>query len=652
MKTNVKSVVLWSIGCVLLLVPSLHAGWILEGVPICVAPYIQRYPVIASDGAGGAIIAWSDSRTMDFNIYAQRINAHGDTLWPANGVALCDTADVKSQPQIISDGAGGAFITWQDRRTFLVRDWDIYAQRIDANGTVLWASNGLAICDTLDKQEHPQIVSDGSGGAVIVWDDLRSGESDIYAQRVDANGDALWSANGVAISRAASYQNAPQIIPDGAGGAIIAWEDTRDFNRDVYAQRVDANGDTLWQADGIPICTAEENQWQCRMTSDGAGGAIITWYDQRDLVHSYIYAQRVDANGDTLWPADGITVCTVADYQYDPRITSDGDGGAIIAWEQDLSGNQDIHAQRIDGSGNALWTANGVAVCTDPDHQANIRIISDGSGGAILAWEDERNGIFPDVYAQRLDASGNALWTANGVAVCTATNQQWHLDILSDGSGGAIFTWDDARSGDFDIYASLADANGQIVPTLLQKYSANIHDGAIVVRWTISNHVDSKQFTVSRKDVTSMQSWSIMPVEIEGQDGSYSFTDATCLPGSSYRYRVDVMEEDGQRVLFETDPMSVPEMSLVLYQNYPNPFSPSTTVRYYLPEESKVTLSVYDLSGELISRLISGETKPRGFHTMEWDGKDEDGRRVASGVYFYRLTAGSFTEAKRMILLR
>ena len=112
MRTSVKPVVLWCIVCVfVIVVPSLRAGWIEDGNPICIQPHGQTYPVITTDGAGGAIIAWSDPRTTDSNIYAQRIDARGDTLWLANGVALCDTADVKSQAQIISDGSGGAIIT-------------------------------------------------------------------------------------------------------------------------------------------------------------------------------------------------------------------------------------------------------------------------------------------------------------------------------------------------------------------------------------------------------------------------------------------------------------------------------------------------------------------------------------------------------------
>ena len=101
--------------------------------------------------------------------------------------------------------------------------------------------------------------------------------------------------------------------------------------------------------------------------------------------------------------------------------------------------------RRVDGSGAVLWTADGVAVCTATDHQEWPVICSDGSGGAIITWMDSRSG-YADIYAQRVDGSGAVKWTADGVAVCTATPNQYYPTICSDGAGGAIITWSENRS--------------------------------------------------------------------------------------------------------------------------------------------------------------------------------------------------------------
>jgi flagellar hook assembly protein FlgD len=96
----------------------------------------------------------------------------------------------------------------------------------------------------------------------------------------------------------------------------------------------------------------------------------------------------------------------------------------------------------------------------------------------------------------------------------------------------------------------------------------------------------------------------------------------------------------------------MPAMPLTLHQNHPNPFNPSTTISYYLPEASVVTLEVYDSTGRLISRLYNGAKQDKGTHEAGWRGMDAQGRSVSSGVYFYRLTSGKETISRKMILLR
>src|SRR5712664_2056878 len=128
-----------------------------------------------------------------------------------------------------------------------------------------------------------------------------------------------------------------------------------------------------------------------------------------------------------------------------PAITSDGAGGAIVTWYDNRSGNWDIYAQRVNAEGVPQWTADGVALCTAANNQFDPTIASDGAGGAIVTWNDFRSGSGFDIYAQRVNAAGVPQWTVDGVALCTATNDQWRPMIAPDGAGGAIVTWYDLR---------------------------------------------------------------------------------------------------------------------------------------------------------------------------------------------------------------
>ena len=97
-------------------------------------------------------------------------------------------------------------------------------------------------------------------------------------------------------------------------------------------------------------------------------------------------------------------------------------------------------------------------------------------------------------------------------------------------------------------------------------------------------------------------------------------------------------------------PVLLPE-TYGLSQNYPNPFNPETIIEYQLPEAGRVSLKVYTIVGQEIRTLADGE-KMAGYHQVIWDGKDNAGQRLASGVYLYRIQVGKFTQTKKVILLK
>ena len=88
-----------------------------------------------------------------------------------------------------------------------------------------------------------------------------------------------------------------------------------------------------------------------------------------------------------------------------------------------------------------------------------------------------------------------------------------------------------------------------------------------------------------------------------------------------------------------------------LEQNFPNPFNPSTSIRFNLPARKKVDLEIFTITGEKVRTLIANEMKA-GVHDVPWDGRNEKGRSVASGLYIYRLKTEDFTRSKKMLLIR
>ncbi|MBN2069899.1 MAG: T9SS type A sorting domain-containing protein [Candidatus Krumholzibacteriota bacterium] len=442
-----------------------QAAWVDNGVRITEGERPEFESRIAPDGAGGAYIVWEQSFVSAFlknSIFIQRIDGTGNILWGSGGISLSPDSTIAWSPADVSpDGSGGALVCWTDGRDSETNSRDVYAQRLDSNGNRLWGRWGAEVYTGSEDQDYPLIVSDGAGGAVIVWRDNRDSNIDLRAQRLDASGSMLWDPSGIPVCTDLSDQNRQQIATDGSGGVIVTWDDDRASSNDIYAQRVDLNGIIKWDLDGIPICVRANQQTFPRIVSDETGGAIITW--QGSTVS--LYAQRVDADGDTLWAANGIVVCSNPyGSRSDPQIAIDGSGGAVLCW-YDSRTPRGIYGQRIDAAGDTLWNGAGAKICLAVGSMSDPRIASDGSGGAAIVWKESlrQQYDYGDVYAQTVDADGYAQGPSGGIAVCTAVNEQRYVHIATDSTGGGIITWTDNRypaTSQSDIYAGRAYFNG------------------------------------------------------------------------------------------------------------------------------------------------------------------------------------------------
>jgi len=334
-----------------------NVQWGANGIGICTASFNQWAVQLISDGNGGAIFTWVDFRTgTSFSdIYAQRVQSNGMTQpgWPANGVAICTAFISQEAPLLCTDGNSGAIITWIDER-YYSGYYNIFAQRVDKDGTTQWVAGGEPICNvSYATNPYLAICSDGAGGAIIAWTDDRFYPTtwyDIFAQKVNTNGNIQWTLDGVQICVHNEYKQDVQIVSDGAGGAVIVWKDSRTGAWDIYAQRISTGGTVQWTPNGMAICTEEWDQWAPQICGDGSGGQFIVWCDGRSGTYD-IYTQHLTASGTALWTANGTAVCTAYGNQEHPEICCDGIGGAIIVWEDERLPNPDIYAQQILTSG-------------------------------------------------------------------------------------------------------------------------------------------------------------------------------------------------------------------------------------------------------------------------------------------------------------
>lgn len=478
------------------------AAWQTDGVVVSAVAGSQEIPCIASLGADGAVIAWADARSGQYDIYAQKLNAQGQPVWTPGGVLVCGATYDQQFASIVPDGSGGVIVAWQDGR--LGDDGvDIYAQRILPDGTMAWQAGGVPVCTHPPDLADPPtafaqvMVGDESGGCIVVWRDTRNdpvtGFSEIYAQKISSAGAAVWAVNGVKVEGFTNPKwtaRSPVACPDGSGGAMIVWQDARNASttgNDLYMQRLNTSGTALWAANGIPLCQIAGDQGYADVIRLDSGDFIVTWEDKRSGNYD-VYVQAVDAVGNGKWGTNGKVAMSAANDQRTPRVAPLGTLEMVIAWSDGRGGasTPDIYAQRLSSTGAPLWDPAGIAVCTAAGWQGRVRTCPGASGHTLITWMDNRVDptgatLYYDIYSQILTANGATLLAADGAPVTTAPGTQRLQNTVEDASGGAYVVWEDNRNaGDWDIYAQRMTPPTSAVPVNSITDAKSRADGTVV----------------------------------------------------------------------------------------------------------------------------------------------------------------------------
>jgi hypothetical protein len=174
--------------------------------------------------------------------------------------------------------------------------------------------------------------------------------------------------------------------------------------------------------------------------------------------------------------------------------------------------------------------------------------------------------------------------------------------------------------------------------------------GAFELTWIVGSAVESWNLYRGEEGLE----YEFLAGDLRPDDrGMIRYVDRIAEEGLTYRYRL--VAEGRSDIVFETDELEMPITSVRLYQNHPNPFNPTTTITFTVPggveSRENVVLVVYDVRGARVKMLIN-DVLPGGRHAVQWDGMNDRGGQAASGVYFFRLRAAGFEDARKMILLR
>ena len=443
--------------------------WRASGMPICTSPNIQQHASIQADSSGHLFVIWEDFRNgLYWNLFAQKINTAGDLKWIPSGLdVFAGVEENHHNPDIVPDDQGGMLFVYQ-KYSETTDGTDIYRGRLNGNGELLFH---YATCFSQDEQLNPKIEKKGNK-AILVWEDRRYGNWDIYGQMIRLGDGILeWGINGIPVVKSPDDERYPVLISSTTYNyQVFSWLRKGPQGNYVRVQKMNNLGEQRWDKEGIAICEVSGEQTQPAILPDNNGGLFCSWTDRREQGSSHIYVQHIDKNSKPVFNPSGICLAaTHESVQADVaglEILAAREGYFFVAWEDSRNGkdNSDIYLQKINGKGESLWRAGGIPVCNAPGEQSLPVLIDDGVGGVILAWSDQRNNRDVNIYAQRVNGWGKVLWTYNGVKVCDAPSSQTQICGVSDGEEGVFLAWVDARSlkdTGFDLFIQRISHSGE-----------------------------------------------------------------------------------------------------------------------------------------------------------------------------------------------
>ena len=447
-------------------------GWVPDGPALCTALGDQVAPVAIPDGAGGAIVAWTDGRTGAGTVYAQRVKANGVPFWATDGVPMCTDHAPAGQVALAVDGKGGAWIGWDGN--------GVHAQHITATG-----ESDLAPCQGLTVSSERafglKMVADGAGGIYLAYISsycsyygCHTTYFSFYCQHLTASGTPApgWpEEEGVLVGSAEDSDGSinrfqlvsAQVSAVVAAGAVVSWdtywfEDQGDGG-EVYSSvaRIGATGAVAYRVQRV----GEES-----VIASGADTAQVLVTIERSVPRSdegsRILAKRIGPDGAIGWTT---SLCSTTGARRLVAVAPFADGGTAAVWTDRRSGGSDIYAGRVTADGQLApgWPTDGAAVCVAPGDQLQPATLALADGRLLTCWADGR-GASNDIYGTLLRADGtrDAAWPADGAPICTAPDAQTNPVVVESGGDAAIVVWQDHRCGNWDIYAQKLQLAGPV----------------------------------------------------------------------------------------------------------------------------------------------------------------------------------------------
>ncbi|NQV19735.1 MAG: carboxypeptidase regulatory-like domain-containing protein [Armatimonadetes bacterium] len=614
----------------------------------------QAVVKVVTGPIGETYIGWFSNDSGNYDVRLQRLDQFGNEIWDHNGILISDNPAMSwlTDWDMTVDADNYAILTFQDIRN--AGNNNVYAYRIAPDGSFIWGDDGLELSNSSSFDVSPKVTVTSTGNTVVTW----QSEDVIIMQKIAPDGTLLWGPNGITMSCADTYSWPQPLAVEDDNILLKFFHDSGppySPTRHCYMQKHDTDGNSVWANPTVVSNAGGISAWTqiFSIISDENNGCFISWHDSRGGgTISYPFVQHVNSDGSFAFAANGVQLSSETNRQnFYPESVYNAVSGELITYWSQTDGNQNIHGitgQKLDASGTALWGNAGLNIIPVSNLYVLPFAVRQANDDVIILYDEGISGMNSYTKAMRLDADGNFVWTGNSVTMCSVVSNKVHSEASQFSNNQIIATWEDDRNGPKDIYAQNITFEGLL---------GVIGDGFIEGNVTLNGGIGI---------VTDVEVEAGGVIVSPDANGGYSITlapgtyDVTAsLDGYEPETAAGVVVTSGNTtsgIDFILEPVVSSGEIIVadtrLTGNFPNPFNPSTTISFETTNSRELSrIEIYNLKGQKVKTLME-KILPAGNHSVVWNGKDENGKSVTSGVYFYKMRTGEYFSTKKMILLK
>ena len=659
-----------------------------DGVQVDPADGVNFSGRFASNNLGGFDIFWERGVYPNVDILFKRFGSSGSPL-TNDPINVAVGYGYQFAPNIISGSGDSVFVVFADQSTGSI---DLRVQYFQGNDPLM-QNNGILAQKGLDGDiKYNNAFFNQNQDITLFWEDNRASKK-IYSNRLSENTFSHFNGNQVSFSDNSSDEVSKPSVISTDYGAYLATFDASVTPKTIRINKISSSLENDWDNMGIAL-TPESDQRDAFLVDLKENGVGIFWSEssRESFIPTFdIFFQNVDIDGNKQFSEGGVSIVESDGDDYIQQVIPTPDGSLLIFWIEYAWPASTLKYNKISSDGNVAinWPPNGYSL-TNPNSSSGssklkVKAISD-TEGVFAVWNQDGN--FSDIYAQKINWDGLAQWANYGVPVCIADNDQTSISFDIDSGGDLAFiAWEDYRNGmDYDIIGKELSLSSGVFSDQEIYFSSDttnqqqplvtaVAPGEFIIIWEdgrgyynddplLINGVDLYGSAyISNSGITTGVNGIPIAVEYHDQkkaqmtnyNGADFLLHWVDLRSSGKEdlanyYAKTIRRSEILNVVNDKESLTVPA-NFEINSAFPNPFNGEIAFDFTVVSSGFIDFKIYDIAGRLVlDQLILNSYA--GKNRVSWDGRNQFGELVSSGVYYYQFKLNQYISTGKITYLK